>query len=240
MKKHELGTESDKHALVVLSGGQDSFTCFGYAVQVYKTVSAISFNYGQRHSVELDAARDLCARHGVNWRCVNMGRLVADLVTSALTDDRADEESVNGVHPHNDKLPASFVPGRNALFLTLAHAYAQEIGASAIITGVCQTDYSGYPDCREAFVRQMGIALNTGYESNIQILAPLMHLDKAQTFALAAELGFLIEVVEHSHTCYNGDHETRHEWGFGCGHCPACKLRANGFQQYLDKYAHRD
>lgn len=222
----------NKKCLVVLSGGQDSVTCLGYALKMFTSVAAISFAYDQRHAVELESAAALCKKYKVPHKLVDMGRLVADLVTSALTDDRADDESVKGVHPANDRLPASFVPGRNALFLTLAHAHAQEIGAQAIMAGMCQTDFSGYPDCRDAFIRALDHALNIGYETKIQILTPLMHLTKAQTFGLAEEVGFLEEVLENSHTCYNGDHETRHEWGYGCGTCPACELRKKGWEEY--------
>lgn len=220
----------NKKALVVLSGGQDSVTCLGYALKMFESVAAISFRYNQRHAVELDSAVLLCAKYGVPHKMVDMGQLVSDLVTSALTG----VGEVGQPHAYKPGLPSSFVPGRNALFLTLAHAHAQEIKADALITGVCQTDYSGYPDCRDGFIRALDHALNVGYESKIQILTPLMHLTKAQTFGLAEEVGFLKEVLENSHTCYNGDHTTRHEWGYGCGTCPACELRAKGWAEYKE------
>jgi len=223
-------TKVDKHALVVLSGGQDSVTCLGYALKVFSKVSAISFRYNQRHAIELQCAAYVANCYAVPHKVVDMGELISSLVTSALTG----KGEVGRPHAYKPGLPSSFVPGRNALFLTLSHAFAQEIAAEAIITGVCQTDYSGYPDCRELFVLQLCQALNTGYETRIQILTPLMDLNKAQTFGLAEECGFLDMVLEHSHTCYNGDHQTRHQWGYGCGTCPACELRAKGWQEYKE------
>lgn len=217
-----------KHALVVLSGGQDSVTCLGWALSRYQKVSAISFKYNQRHAVELECAKYLTEKHAVAWQLVDMGDLIKNLVTSALVGDG----EVGQPHQYKPGLPSSFIPGRNALFLTLAHAHAQEIQADVLITGVCETDYSGYPDCREKFIRLMALALNEGYETAIMILTPLMHLTKADTFMLAHEVGFLDEVIEHSHTCYNGDHTTPHDWGFGCGECPACKLRAKGWEEF--------
>lgn len=218
-----------KKALVVLSGGQDSVTCLGYALAMFKEVAAISFHYNQRHAVELGCAKKLCAKYDVPHKLVDMGTMLSSLVTSALTG----EGKVGQPHVYKPGLPSSFVPGRNALFLTLAHAHAQEIKAEAIITGVCETDYSGYPDCRDGFIRVMSLALNTGYQTpGLAILTPLMHLTKGMTFALADELGWLSEVIENSHTCYEGDHTTRHEWGYGCGVCPACQLRAKGWEDY--------
>lgn len=223
-------TRINQRALVVLSGGQDSVTCLGYALSVFSEVQCITFDYNQRHVVEIECARKLCSVQGIPHRIVSMGDLLRSLVTSALTGIG----DVGQPHAYKPGLPSSFVPGRNALFLTLAHAFAQEIGADAIITGVCQTDYSGYPDCRESFIRQIGEALNTGYETRIQILTPLMHLTKWQTFALAEEVGYLNHVLELSHTCYRGDRSVRHEWGYGCGACPACELRAKGWREFQE------
>lgn len=218
-----------RHILVVLSGGQDSITCLGMALANSDTkVSAISFNYEQRHKVELDCAADVCGRYGVNHKVVNLGDMLASLVTSALTG----HGDVGLPHAYKPGLPSSFVPGRNALFLTLAHAYAQEIKADSILAGVCQTDYSGYPDCRDAFVMQLATALNTGYQAQIRILTPLMYLTKAETFAMAARASFLDVVLEDSHTCYRGDHKTWNAWGYGCDNCPACELRKRGFKEY--------
>lgn len=221
--------KTNKSAVIVLSGGQDSVTCLGLALAQYSSVIAIAFDYGQRHKVELECAAGVCERNRVPFEVVPVPML-SKLVTSALTG----EGDVSASHAYKPGLPASFVPARNALFLVLAHAYAQESRSDTIVTGVCQTDFSGYPDCRDHFVRTMALALNFGYETNIEIRTPLMNLNKAETFYMAEEVGFLNEVIHGSHTCYNGDHTTFHEWGYGCGECPACKLRAAGYQKFLD------
>lgn len=226
----------NKHCLVILSGGQDSVTCLGLALHTYAKVSAISFNYNQRHAVELTQAAQLCSRYQVPHKLVNLGPLLSSLVTSALTG----VGEVGQPHAYKPGLPSSFVPGRNALFLTLAHAHAQEIKANLLMTGVCQTDYSGYPDCRQQFVYALQEALNIGYETDIHISTPMMYLTKAETFALADELGWLNEVLLHSRTCYKGVEDHMHPWGFGCGECPACVLRKAGWFEYdLAKATHR-
>ena len=217
----------DRTAVVVLSGGQDSVTCLGWAVKMYAEVHCIGFKYGQKHEIELEQARKICMSMGVSFNVHSIPSL-KHLGDSALTT----KGDVNTQHHRNENLPASFVPNRNALFLTIAHAYAQRIGAGDIVTGVCQTDYSGYPDCRNEFVTQLEKTLNIGYETNIRIQTPLMYLTKAETFALAEECEVLDTVIEHSHTCYNGNRETRNEWGYGCGGCPACELRARGYEEY--------
>lgn len=214
-------------AVVVLSGGQDSVTCLGLALKTYDLVYCISFEYGQKHGIEIACAVSICNKFGVPLEVVDLSFL-SRIVTSALTSDG----DVNKPHEYKKGLPASFVPNRNALFLTVAHAHAQEVGADVIYTGVCQTDYSGYPDCRYKFIRRMEAALNIGYETGIDILTPLMYLDKAQTFELADNIGFLDTVINETHTCYEGDHTTFNEWGYGCGECPACKLRANGWDEF--------
>lgn len=221
----------NKKCLVLLSGGQDSTTCLGIALKEYGAgnVEAIGFDYNQRHAIELDCARFIAGKYNVPFKLVHLGTMLADLVTSALVGDG----EVGKPHQYKSGLPSSFVPGRNALFLTLAHAHAQEIKADVILTGVCQTDYSGYPDCRDEFINQMEAALNTGYETGIKIGTPLMFLTKAETFQLAEQVGFLPDVIHNSHTCYNGDHTTFHPWGKGCGVCPACELRKAGFERYL-------
>lgn len=228
MKKNET-------AVVVLSGGQDSITCLGLALAKYQHVKAVSFDYMQRHAVELQAAARVCSVVDVPHTIVEVPAL-AKLVTSALTG----EGDVSHAHPNKPGLPASFVPVRNALFLTLAHGYAQEHKASALFTGVCQTDFSGYPDCRDTFVRLLEVALNVGYESDIKIFTPLMYLDKAATFALAEAVDFLDLVLLESHTCYNGDHITSHAWGFGCGGCPACQIRERGYRAFREGNFNRD
>jgi 7-cyano-7-deazaguanine synthase len=220
---------SNNSAVVVLSGGQDSCTCLAMACKNYSTVHALGFNYGQRHAVELECAQAICDYYNVPFKVVQLQGL-RDTVTSALTTK---DQSVNEAHPRMTNLPASFVPARNALFLTLAHAFAGEIGALHVIAGMCQTDYSGYPDCRRAFIDQLQTALNTGYETNIQIHTPLMYLTKAESFELADNYGALETIIEFSHTCYNGDREHKHAWGYGCGECPACKLRARGYEEFV-------
>lgn len=229
IKKSPLYSEKI-HALVVLSGGQDSLTCLGHALSIGGKVSTISFDYNQRHKVELECALAMADKYNVPFKLVKLGGMLSTLVTSALTG----VGEVGQPHAYKPGLPSSFVPGRNALFLTLAHAHAQEIGATHIVTGVCQTDYSGYPDCRDQFIQQLAKALNTGYETRIQIVTPLMFKNKAQTFLMAEEAGILADVLENSHTCYNGDHTTRHEWGYGCGKCPACELREKGWKDYKE------
>jgi 7-cyano-7-deazaguanine synthase len=218
-----------KKAVVIFSGGQDSTTCLYWALRLFgeNNVEAITFNYGQKHSIELECAKEICKLTKVKQTIVDISFLDA-LVESALTSN-------GDVNVINDKgLPASFVPNRNQLFITLAHAYAQKIGATTLVTGVCQTDYSGYPDCRIEFIDAIKFASNLGSQSAIKIETPLMYLNKAQTWDLARSLDCIYEVVNFSHTCYNGDREHEHEWGYGCDNCPACELRKNGYQNYLN------
>lgn len=217
-------------ALVVLSGGQDSVTSLAWALNCFDEVEAITFVYGQRHDVELTCAKSVCREMGIPQKIVDMSFL-ADISTSALTNKTDD---IGDNHELRDDLPASFVPNRNALFLTAAHAWAQTIRADALVTGVCQTDYSGYPDCREEFIGLLNGALDNGAAAAVQIWTPLMHLDKAQTWELAFDLGVLETVVEMSHTCYEGRRDVRHAWGYGCGECPACELRRKGWEEYQE------
>jgi len=220
---------TDKKALVVLSGGQDSVTCLGVALKQYGNVEAICFEYGQRHTIELEQAEQVCRMFNVNLVEHTIPSLET-LADSALIGGKGDVSDKH--HDHKD-LPASFVPNRNALFITIAHAYAQKIKADHLILGVCETDYSGYPDCRAAFIDAMEETLNLGYQTAIRIRTPLMYIDKAATFQLAEDVDFLNVVLEHSHTCYNGIRNTKHEWGYGCAQCPACELRAKGYDAYL-------
>ena len=214
-----------KKAVVIFSGGQDSTTCLYWALEKYDEVEAITFAYGQKHSVEIEQSKIICERCDVKQTIVDISFLNT-LVESALTSN-------GNVNEINEKgLPASFVPNRNQLFITLAHAYAQKIQAQYLVTGVCQTDYSGYPDCRQDFVNAISVASNMGSASNIIIETPLMYLNKAETFELAWSLDCLNDVVELSHTCYNGDREHKHDWGYGCGECPACDLRAKGYVEW--------
>jgi 7-cyano-7-deazaguanine synthase len=217
-------------AVVVFSGGQDSTTCLGWALKRYKHVEAITFLYGQKHAIEEVQARAICEKLSVKQTVVEIP--LAGLVESALTSNG----DVNDGHKDRPHLPASFVPNRNAVFLSLAHGYAQRIGAMWVVTGVCETDYSGYPDCRQKFIEQIETTLNTGSDSQIIIQTPLMARDKADVFRLAEEVGVLTEVITLSHTCYNGIREEFHPWGFGCGECPACELRAKGWKEYAYRY----
>lgn len=214
-------------AVVIFSGGQDSTTCLYWALNRYEEVEAITFNYGQKHSVELHQAKIICEREDVKLTTIDISFLDT-LVESALTSN-------GDVNQTNAKgLPASFVPNRNQLFITLAHAYAQKIGAKTLVTGVCQTDYSGYPDCRAVFIDAITKATNLGSEEDIKIETPLMWLTKAETFKLAEDEGCLNQVINLSHTCYNGNRDLVHAWGRGCGECPACKLRKKGYEEFLN------
>ncbi len=213
-----------KKAVVVFSGGQDSTTCLVKALKEYDEVHAITFDYGQRHKLEIEVAKTLANQLGVAAHKVLDVGLLNELAISSLTRDDIEvshELQENG-------LPNSFVPGRNILFLTLSGIYAYQIGADAVITGVCETDFSGYPDCRDEFVKAMNSALVKGMDRELVIETPLMWLDKAQTWALADKYGALELVKESTLTCYNG------VIGDGCGDCPSCELRANGLEQYLD------
>lgn len=215
-------------AVVIFSGGQDSTTCFHWAKNRFDDIECISFSYGQKHSIELQQAASICQKYKINHIIVDISFL-SILVDSALVSNG----NVNESHPRLRHLPASFVPNRNALFIVLAHAYAQKIGANTLITGVCETDFSGYPDCRQVFIDSIQHALHLASDVRVEIETPLMYLDKAHTFELAKSEGGLEDVIKLSHTCYNGDREHLHEWGYGCGECPACKLREKGFEKFL-------
>ncbi len=215
-------------ALVVFSGGQDSTTCLGWAKNRFEYVESITFDYGQKHKVEIAQAQKIALLLHVKNTLLSLDAF-SQLNDSALIDSTQDIGAHHRVHTN---LPASFVPNRNAIFFTLAHAFAQKQGIEHIIIGVNQTDYSGYPDCREPFVKALELALNLGSETNIIFHYPLMHLTKAETFALSKEEGVLDLVINESHTCYNGDHSEKHAWGYGCGECPACVLRKQGWAAY--------
>jgi 7-cyano-7-deazaguanine synthase len=222
-------------ALIVFSGGQDSTTALGKAMYDGFECEAIGFDYGQKHKVELEQAQKIADKLKVPYRIVQMhefGKLVAGETALVGNGGGLDVNDRTPLAHMNQSVHASFVPNRNAMMLTIAHAYAQIIGACSIWTGVCETDYSGYPDCRANFIRALQFALNTGYETTIDIITPLMHLNKAQTFTLAEECGVLDLVIEESHTCYNGKRDTHWAWGDGCGACPACELRAKGWAEY--------
>lgn len=217
-----------RRALVVFSGGQDSTTCLGWAKNRFEYVESITFDYGQKHRVEIAQAGKIAEALAVKNTLLSLDAF-SQLNDSALIDSTQD---IGAHHKTHTNLPASFVPNRNAIFFTLAHAFAQKQGIEHIIIGVNQTDYSGYPDCREPFVKALELALNLGSEANITFHYPLMHLTKAETFALSATEGVLELVLNESHTCYNGDHKHKHAWGYGCGECPACILRKQGWEAY--------
>ena len=226
-----------KKALVLFSGGQDSATCVVDALHRFEAVETIGFDYGQRHAVELTVRQDFLRELRSTFPAL-CGRLGADhllavdtikqLGSTAMTDDVAIGLQANG-------LPNTFVPGRNLLFLTLAAALAYRRGLQMLVTGVCETDFSGYPDCRDDTMKALQVALNLGLGADaaqrLVIDTPLMWLDKAATWAMAEKLGgqALLDLVrEHTHTCYLGDRTHRHGWGYGCGECPACDLRKRG------------
>jgi len=207
-------------SLVVLSGGQDSTTCLYWAVERFgrDNVSALTFDYGQRHRVELECATAVAAFVGIEQACLPIDTF-RTLGGNALTDREIAVES----GPPSPGLPNTFVPGRNLIFLTFAAAYAWQRGIAHIVTGVAQTDYSGYPDCREQTISALQTALRLGMESEVQLHTPLMHLSKKETVELARDLGAL-PAMALTHTCYNGERPP-------CGHCQACRLRARGFEE---------
>lgn len=224
-------------AIVLFSGGQDSTVCLAWALERYGQVETVGFDYGQRHRVELDqraVVRDALCAAFPHWA----GRLGPDTVLdlsvlgqvseTALTRDVAISAGAGG-------LPNTFVPGRNLLFLTLAGALAWRRGAGVLVGGMCETDYSGYPDCRRDTLDALQHALVLGMDRQLRIETPLMRVDKAGTWRMAQELGgpALVDItLEHTHTCYAGNRTLRHEWGYGCGVCPACELRAAGYERW--------
>ncbi|MCG9736740.1 7-cyano-7-deazaguanine synthase QueC [Shewanella insulae] len=214
-------------AVVVFSGGQDSTTCLIQALNQYDEVHAVTFDYGQRHSEEIATAEKLAKQLKVASHKILDVTVLNELAISALTRDAipvSNELMDNG-------LPNTFVPGRNILFLTLAGIYAYQLGAESVITGVCETDFSGYPDCRDSFIKAMQSALEQGMDRKLKLVTPLMWLNKAQTWALADKYHSLELVRDQTLTCYNGI------VGSGCGTCPACLLRAKGLNDYLDDKA---
>ena len=235
-------------ALVLFSGGQDSTTCLAHALSRYTRVETVAFDYGQRHHVELDARlnvlREIRAQFPA-WAPKLGDDHLLDLSVlgrvseTSLTRDTAFKMEASG-------LPNTFVPGRNLLFLTLAAALAYRRGLQVLVTGVCETDYSGYPDCRDDTMKAMQLALSMGMDQRFLIETPLMWIDKAETWELARALGeksgvvhggqALVDlIVEYTHTCYLGDRSHRHAWGYGCGSCPACELRAKGYAGFSTK-----
>lgn len=230
-------TLRSQSALVLFSGGQDSTTCLAWALETFARVETIGFDYGQRHAVELEVRpriREKIAALDRGWA----GRLGDDhliplpslnaLSETALTRDVAFALEETG-------LPTTFVPGRNLIFFAFAAALGYRRGHKHLVAGVCETDYSGYPDCRDDTMKAQQVALSLGLSSQVVVHTPLMWLDKCDTWAMAESMGGqeLVElIVRETHTCYLGDRDHRHDWGFGCGTCPACQLRAEGFRQW--------
>lgn len=225
-------------ALVLFSGGQDSTTCLAHALNRFERVETIGFDYGQRHHVEMQArltVLDELRGQFPAW-APRMGQdhvldlaVLGQVSETSLTRDMAFRMESTG-------LPNTFVPGRNLLFLTLAAALAYRRDLQVIVTGVCETDFSGYPDCRDDTMKAMQLALSLGMDKCFLIDTPLMWIDKADTWQLARDLGgdpLVNLIIEHTHTCYQGDRTHRHAWGYGCGTCPACELRARGFERYV-------
>lgn len=222
-------TLDNEKALVVFSGGQDSTTCLFWAKRHFKEVTALTFAYGQKHALEVEQARRIAAGAQVEFHLMDAS-FISTLSTNALTDTALamDREKPAGGPPN------TFVPGRNLFFLSIAAVFARERGIRHLVTGVSQTDFSGYPDCRDSFIRSLNVTLNLAMEEQFVLHTPLMWLDKCQTWALADKLGVLDLVRHNTLTCYNGIP------GDGCGHCPACHLRAAGLQRYLAQKASQE
>jgi len=229
---------SSDTALVLFSGGQDSTVCLASALERFARVETVGFDYGQRHAIELDVRpllRERLSALKPEWQqrlgedhIISLDALSA-ISDTALTRDVEISMSDSG-------LPNTFVPGRNLIFFCFAGALAWRRGARHIVGGMCETDYSGYPDCRDDTIKAMQGALSLGLDRPMILDTPLMRIDKAGTFALAEEIGgqaLLDLIIEHSHSCYLGDRTHRHPWGYGCGECPACRLRAQGFEKFM-------
>ena len=229
-------TSENQSALVLFSGGQDSSTCLAWALERFERVETVGFDYGQRHTIELTVRgqlRDAMRSIKQHWQnrlgddhMINLSAL-GEISQTSLTRDM---EMAMG----SEGLPNSFVPGRNLIFLTFAAAIAYRRGIRHLVTGVCETDYSGYPDCRDDTIKAMQVALGLGMERRFVLHTPLMWIDKAQTWSLTEELGgsaLIGAIRDISHSCYLGERKA-HDWGHGCGHCPACELRADGFMRW--------
>jgi 7-cyano-7-deazaguanine synthase len=227
-------------ALVLFSGGQDSTTCLAWALERYEHVETIGFDYGQRHRIELECRLSILQEvrnRFPNW-AKRLGedhvldlKLLGQISDTAMTAEKTIEFEKNG-------LPNTFVPGRNLLFLTFAATIAYRRGLTVLVGGMCETDYSGYPDCRDNTLKATQVALSLGMDAPVIIETPLMWLNKAQTWRLAEDLGNrdLVSLIqEESHTCYLGTRQDKHEWGYGCGTCPACELRKTGYEQYIQE-----
>ena len=220
-----MNTRNKETALVVFSGGQDSATCLLWAMKRYKEVIAVSFDYGQRHKAELDCAKEITEQFGIEWHVMDMS-LLNQLAPNSLTrtDIKVDENAPQ------EGTPNSVVDGRNMLFLTFAAVFAKQRGITDLITGVSQSDFSGYPDCRDVFIKSLNATLNLAMDYTFCIETPLMWIDKADTWKLAEDLNGLELVRNKTLTCYNGIK------GEGCGHCPSCKLRRQGYEEFINRY----
>ena len=212
----------EEKALVIFSGGQDSTTCLFWAKKKFGDVTALSFDYNQKHRSELECARQICEKYEIEHHSLDLS-LLNQLAANSLTRDHIKvEESVSP-----DKLPNTFVDGRNMIFLSFAAVFAKQRGIKHLVMGVSQSDYSGYPDCRDVFIKSMNVSLNLAMDYEFVVHTPLMWIDKAETWELADDLGILSIIKEETLTCYNNIK------GVGCGECPACKLRENGYQKYM-------
>lgn len=236
--RQNKSSESLKKALVLFSGGQDSTTCLAWALNHYDKVETIGFSYGQRHAVELTVRPGILQKirnFSENWN-KKLGEdhvfdlsLIGNLSETAMTSDVEIKMMENG-------LPNTFVPGRNLMFLMVAAMLAYRRGLSVLVGGMCETDFSGYPDCRDDAIKAMQLALNIGMDARMNLVTPLMWKNKKETWQLAAELGGqeLVDlIVNETHTCYVGEHDKLNAWGFGCGECPACLLRKKGFEEFI-------
>lgn len=232
-----MNTNTGARALVLFSGGQDSTTCLAWAIARYERVETVAFDYGQRHAVELQCRHAvLAAMRTLNpaWaEGLGQDHLLDLSVLSQVGDTALTREKEIAMRA--DGMPNTFVPGRNLLFLTLAAALAYRRGIAVLVGGMCQTDYSGYPDCRDSTIKALQEALRLGLASPVEIETPLMWIDKAQTWQLAQDLGgrdFIDLIIRETHTCYLGQRDQFHSWGYGCGSCPACALRRDGYAKF--------
>jgi 7-cyano-7-deazaguanine synthase len=234
-------TDDDKggrSALVLFSGGQDSATCLAWALDRFDRVETIGFDYGQRHRVELDCRVSVLD----SMRAINAAwssRLKDDHLIAVESLGRISETALTRdeeIRLGEEGLPTTFVPGRNLMFFTLAAAIAYRRGIRHLVGGMCETDFSGYPDCRDDTIKALQVVLNLGMNRKFVLHTPLMWLDKSAAWHLAARLGgnkLVQSIIENTHTCYYGDRSERHEWGYGCGKCPACELRGSGYRRFV-------
>lgn len=228
MEPEKIEIKKIKKALVVLSGGQDSSTCLFWAIDRFgaENVAAVGFDYGQRHKAELECAAEICQAAGICYTVIDTP-IINELSANALTRE---DIPVDEIKPEG-ALPNTFVEGRNLLFLSYAAIYAKTHGMTELVTGVCETDFSGYPDCRDMFIKSLNITINLAMDYNFVIHTPLMWLTKAETWELADKLGVMDVIYNNTLTCYNGIK------GLGCGNCPACRLRRKGYEEYMSKKA---